>query len=121
MLDNPPDHVTDRALEEWERLSEYMRDKQFDSEEYLVPYAMYCNAVKDYEDMRELINAEGATVQGRNESQVKHPAFTIMKEAAERIQQASRAFGFTPRDQRELDIKKDKEDDEDEFSEEYGF
>lgn len=104
MAFNPPEYVQDQALVEWMRLLPYMIEKGFDKDEYVMTYASYCVAVMQFEDAMNTINEHGFVVEGRNESLVKNPGFTILKEANERIAQGSRAFGFTPGDLAKLTV-----------------
>ena len=106
----PPKYVTGTALNEWKRLLPFMKENEFDKEQYLMPYTNYCIAVKHYEESIELINDLGLTVDGRNESLVKNPAFTTLKESSEQIARASRAFGFTPGDLKRLNAEIEKEE-----------
>lgn len=98
----PPTYINGRALDEWNRLLPFMTEHDFCKEEYLMTFASYCVAVMQFEEAMNQINNEGYLIEGRNESWVKNPAFTILKEANDRISQGSRAFGFTPGDMKRL-------------------
>lgn len=105
-----PTYITGRALDEWNRLLPFMEERNYNKDEYLMPYTSYCLAVQHFEEAIDMINIEGLVVPGRNESVVKHPAFTVLKEANERIAQASRAFGFTPGDLKRLEVEASMEE-----------
>lgn len=102
---DPPEYIVGKALDEWNRLLPYMEDKGFDEPQYLMKYASYCVGVMQFEESLEEINRVGYLIEGRNESLVKNPAFTTLKEANERIAQGSRAFGFSPEDHKNLKLE----------------
>lgn len=102
---DPPAYVQGRALDEWNRLLPYMIEKDFNKPQYLMKYASYCVGVMQFEESLTEINSIGYLIEGRNESLVKNPAFTTLKEANERIAQGSRAFGFSPEDVKNLKIE----------------
>jgi len=92
-----PEYITAGAEKEWNRLLDYMQESGFAEEQYMHTYASYCLAVAHIEEAINTIEAEGLTVEGKNESLVKHPAFTILKEATDRMLVAAKLFGFVPR------------------------
>lgn len=107
----PPDYVIEKALDEWNRLLPYMKEKGFDKPQYLMKYATYCVAVMQFEDALKDINERGNLVEGAKDTLVKNPAFTYLRESSDRIAQGSRAFGFSPEDNKNLKLEEATEED----------
>lgn len=113
MAFDPPKAVTGEALEEWNRLLDYMEEQGYDVEENVQPYASYCINVQIRDECFEDIKARGLMVFSRREGcEIRNPSTMTMNSANATILEISKRFGFSPLDKRSLAAQKEEEPDD---------
>jgi P27 family predicted phage terminase small subunit len=102
-----PAWLTERAREEWRRIAPELVKLKCLTRSDQAALALYCQAIADVEELREVLGKEGWTLT-TPQGVKKHPAASAYNEACTRVRAFSLEFGLTPsaRTRIKVDAKK---------------
>ncbi len=89
-------------LAEWRYITKRLTKLLTEQDRELV--AWWCDAKARYQEMAEILTAEGYVVVGGNKRTVRHPAVVVQKDALATMLEISRRLGLSPSDRASLGI-----------------
>ena len=101
-----PDWLSDYASEEWDRVEEILDEAGLLTRADGAVLAMYCQAMSDYRETREIVEEEGWTEVTEKGNTIQHPVVGAMNKAWDRVMKSAAKLGLSPADRAGLKVAK---------------
>lgn len=95
-LAEPPEFLSVEAVAVWESLAPTLTRMGLLTLIDAHQFAVYCDAVAQYERASNLVAQTGLLIRGRKDATVKNPAMQLVRDLAQTIKSYAQEFGLTP-------------------------
>ena len=95
-IPDPPDHLSEVALEEWNRIAPLFFAQKLMSPIYMAALAAYCQAYGRWVEAEEELAVEGSTIKTSNGNIIQNPLVGIANTAMLLMDRFGVQFGYTP-------------------------
>jgi P27 family predicted phage terminase small subunit len=116
---NPPSWLSREAKAEWKRITPELDELGLLSKMDRAVLAMYCTWWSKFCELERHLRGLGVTVEGRRAGEsVKPPAWSMWKDASDRVHQLAKELGITPMVRLRTDLPSpagDTDDDDDDI------
>lgn len=109
-IPEPPAFLTDRALEEWNRVAPELKNLALLSRIDCMALAGYCAAVSRLWLAEERLKTEGLTVINERGKTIKNPLVDVANAAAKQISMFASQFGMSPSTRGNVQAEKPDDD-----------
>jgi P27 family predicted phage terminase small subunit len=107
-LPDAPEHLTDVAKEEWQRLAKELFDAGILTNADRGALAAYCEAWADWVDARKHIDSDGKTILSPKGFEMQSPWVTISNRAINTMMKIAAEFGLTPSSRSRIHVEPKK-------------
>jgi P27 family predicted phage terminase small subunit len=101
---DPPEFLTSEAVVVWESIAPTLQRMGLLTHIDARQFAVYCDAVAQYERASELVAKTGMLIRGRKDATVKNPAVQLLRDYAQTIARFSYMFGLSPSARSSIDL-----------------